>query len=171
MGMFFKDSPVAIVKCEKCCKRNIQILFFSSPNQLRDYFELPWKQCAKYEKRLVKKHKSVLFAKIGFCSRTDGMLGVDDLGESGCPRWSYGDGGSNTGYVSFTQKIHRVKLPYVSCTGGHRGIGDGSSYAEYESFTQKIYSVYLSYVLYRGGHIRMIVHTLWVSQRAIKMES
>ena len=78
---------------------------------------------------------------------------------------------SNTGYESFTQKIHRVNLSYVSCTGGHRGIGDGSSYAEYESFTQKIYSVYLSYVLYRGGHIRMIVHTLWVSQRAIKMES
>ena len=21
MGMFFKDSPVAIVKCEKCCKK------------------------------------------------------------------------------------------------------------------------------------------------------
>ena len=55
MGMFFKDSPVAIVKCEKCCKRNIQILFLSSPNQLRDYFALPWKQCAKYEKKIGKK--------------------------------------------------------------------------------------------------------------------
>ena len=65
------------------------------------------------KKRLVKKHKSVLFAKIGFCSRTDGMLGVDDLGESGCPRWSYGDGGSNTVYVSFTQNIHSVNLSYV----------------------------------------------------------
>ena len=41
------------------------------------------------------------------------MLGVDDLGESGCPRWSYGDGGSNTGYVSFTQNIHSVNLSYV----------------------------------------------------------
>ena len=41
------------------------------------------------------------------------MLGVDDLGESGCPRWSYGDGGSNTGYVSFAQNIHGVNLSYV----------------------------------------------------------
>ena len=46
------------------------------------------------------------------------MLGVDDLGESGCPRWSYGDGGSNTGYEYFTQNIHSVYLSYVSYTGG-----------------------------------------------------
>ena len=41
------------------------------------------------------------------------MLGVDDLGESGCPRWSYGDGVLNTGYESFTQNIHSVNLSYV----------------------------------------------------------
>ena len=88
------------------------------------------------------------------------MLGVDDLGESGCPRWSYGDGVLNTASVSFTQNIHSVNLSYVLyriqvVPGGHMRMVSNTGY---ESFTQKI-QVKLSYVSCTGGQIRMIVHT------------
>ena len=114
MGMFFKDSPVAIVKCEKCCKRNIQILIFLPQTSCGIILHCPGNSMQNMKKKIGKKHKSVLIAKIGFCSRTDGMPGVDDLGESGCPRWSYGDGVLNTG-MYLLHKIYTVSIYHMYC--------------------------------------------------------
>ena len=84
------------------------------------------------------------------------MPGVDDLGESGCPRWSYGDGVLNTASVSFTQNIHSVNLSYVLyriqvVPGGHMRMVSNTGY---ESFTHKKYTE-SNYHMYRVQVVKL----------------
>ena len=158
MGMFFKDSPVAIVKCEKCCKRNIQILFFSSPNQLRDYFALPWKQCAKYEKKIGKKTQK--------CVVCENWLLLENRWNAGC-WWFRGEWMSQVViwgwwlkywvcifYTKYTQCQSIICI--VSYTGGPRWpYEDGLKYRIWIFYTKNTQSQTIICNMYRVQVVKL----------------